>query len=266
MKFWPITLALLFSCSKQDFTYTKKISKAKIKICLIGDTGTNSPIQKKVAAQLKKENCDTLHFLGDIIYPKGINAVDDRDFFTKFYDHYKEIDPKYLIMGNHDHRSSIGVWLELAKKYPDIIYPHPYYLLKLNSLCMVHLDTNYYKLFLKFGKGIRQHLWLNDLASDMKDCSKKIVLAHHPYESRGKHHGTSSGLLRLFHKMNVIGKFDALISGHDHILSDEGMIEGTRMFISGAGGNPDKNEPAGYLVLWWDKINSSMEFHFRKIP
>ena len=266
MKLWPTLFVLLISCTHQNYTFIREIPKEKIKICLIGDTGTNSKIQHAVTAELKKEDCDTLHFLGDIIYPKGLQNKDDKDFFTKFHDHYKDLGIKYLIMGNHDHRRSIGVWYEIARKYPDIFFPNSYYLLKLNSLCMVHLDTNYYQLFLKFGTGLRQHLWLNNLAPEMKDCSKKIVLTHHPFESRGKHHGPSSGLVRQFHKSNIIGKYDALISGHDHILSDEGVVDGTRLFISGAGGKPDKNEPAGYLVLSWSEASSTMEFEFRKIP
>lgn len=232
---------------------------------MIGDTGVNSRIQKNVAERLKLAKCDTTHFLGDIIYPQGLNSAKDPDFHKKFYDYYKDIGNKYLIMGNHDHRRSIGVWLNLAEKYPDIFFPHPYYLLKINSLCLIHLDTNYYKLFLKFGTGLRQHQWLNGLGDELKDCSKKVVLAHHPYESRGSHHGPSTGLMRWFHKFNVIGKFDALIAGHDHILSDEGTVEGTRLLISGAGGNPQKNEPAGFLVMTWDSKEKKMEFEFVKV-
>lgn len=264
MKLFPLLL-LFLGCSHENFTFSKQIPKEEIKICLIGDTGTGSTTQQKVAKELLKENCDTTHFLGDIIYPKGLSAVNDSDFNDKFYNFYKDLGPKYLIMGNHDHRRSIGVWMEIARKYPDVIFPHPYYFLKLNSLCMLHLDTNYYKLFLKFGTGFRQHLWLRSLDEDLKSCPKKVVIAHHPYESRGKHHGPSTGLMKWFHEANIIGKFDALIAGHEHILSDEGSVEGTRLLISGGGGNPQKGEPAGYLVMYWNEKTSEMKFEFRKI-
>lgn len=265
MKLWPILLILLSSCSKVNPTYNHSLQKDIIKLCMIGDTGVGSKIQKLVAERLKIEGCDTTHFLGDIIYPRGIDSPEDPDFHKKFYDYYKDIGKKYLIMGNHDHRKSVGVWLELAHKHPDIFFPHPYYLVKINSLCLVHIDTNYYKLFLKFGTGFRQHLWLNQLSDELNDCSKKVVLAHHPYESRGDHHGPSTGLMRWFHNSNIIGKFDALIAGHEHILSDEGIVDGTRLLISGAGGNPREDEPAGFLVLKWDSKKKKIAYDFVKV-
>lgn len=264
MKFFPLLL-LFLGCSQENFTLSRQIPKDEIKVCFIGDSGTGNKIQQMVADRLSSENCDTTHFLGDIIYPKGLSNVNDSNFQEKFNRFYKDLGPKYLIMGNHDHRKSIGVWMDISRKYPDIIYPHPYYLLKLNNLCMVHLDTNYYKLFLKFGTGFRQHLWLLSLDDELKSCSKKIVLAHHPYKSRGKHHGDSTGLLKWFHEANVIGKYDALIAGHEHILSDEGAAEGTRLLISGGGGNPSSGEPAGYLVMFWNKKTSEIKFEFKEV-
>lgn len=265
MKLFPLLL-LILGCSQENFTLSRHVPTDEIKICFIGDTGTGSKIQEMVADRLNSENCDTTHFLGDIIYPKGLSTVNDREFQDKFHHFYKNLVPKYLVMGNHDHRKSIGVWMDLARKYPDIIFPHPNYLLKLNNLCMVHLDSNYYKLFLKFGTGFRQHLWLGGLEDELKSCSKKVVIAHHPYKSSGKHHGDSTGLMKWFYEANVIGKFDALIAGHEHILSDEGTSDGTRLLVSGGGGNPQKGEPAGYLVMFWNETTSEMKFEFRKIP
>lgn len=36
---------------------------------------------------------------------------------------------------------------------------------------------------------------------------------------------------------------------HKHIISDEGTFDGTKLWVSGAGGALDKGESAGFLIL-----------------
>ncbi len=265
-----ILIVLVSSCAK-DHTYKKSISAENLKLCFIGDTGTNNNIQKAVTEVLSREKCHTIHVLGDVIYSRGLKSPEDKNFYKKFWDHYGPIAKKdhrpllYLIMGNHDHRRSIKHWITLSKKYPEIFYPNPYYLIRLNhDVCLVHLDSEYYKLISNFFVGIGQINWLDRIEDEMKSCKVRIALTHHPYENSGSHHGPSKGWVRNFLKNNVIGKFDYLISGHEHHLSDEGVKDGTRMLISGAGGNTKKIEDAGYLVFDLDQ-NFNVKYEFRRL-
>ena len=72
---------------------------------LIGDTGTGSKEQYKVAESIKnycaRKNCKAVFILGDVIYDKGVASSSDKQFKTKFEDTYKELRlPYYIVLGN----------------------------------------------------------------------------------------------------------------------------------------------------------------------
>lgn len=266
-------LSFLSSCNN-DYSYQSDLVQNEIKMCFLGDTGMGSTVQREVAEKLREEKCHSIHFLGDLVYPNGVKSSEDSEIRKKFLRYYRKLTeenfgPKlYLLMGNHDYRGSISAWQELATDHHYLIFPHPYYLIRHQGICLVHIDTNFYKLFSEFLQGAIQAAWLTDLTKNLKDCSLKIALTHHPYASRGKHHGNSSGLLKLFLSSVVLGEFDYLISGHDHILSDEGIHEGTRQIISGGGSAPDEGEPPGYFVLVAEKKEGRYQIkssYFKKI-
>lgn len=217
-------LIILLSCSRSNLSYEVTISQEELKICFLGDTGSGKDTQKKVALSLAQENCHSIHFLGDLIYPNGIESPDDEILQERFLNIYKDASvslhqPKlHLTLGNHDHRGEIQSWKEIAKKQTSIFFPHYFYKLKFNDLCLVHLDTNFYKLPLKWGSAFEQSWWLAQLdLSSESGCHTKIALTHHPYLSRGKDHGPATGLVQLMLWSQVLGKFDYLISGHEHL-------------------------------------------------
>lgn len=265
MKFLLPFLFILFGCQNKSISLQENFTEEDLKICVLGDTGKNSLVQKKVAHALSVEKCHTVHFLGDLVYPDGLTDASDARFESHFNHYYQDLHKIYLVMGNHDYRGSVSAWKEISKKRKNIHFPSEYYLLRMNGLCLVHLDTNFYKLPLHFGKGLFQWLWLNRIEEVSDSCQVKVALTHHPFESRGHHHGPSSGLARLFLWSEVIGTYDYLVSGHEHILSDEGVREGTRLLISGAGGIPDKGEKAGFLILHWNQSKNKMNYEFRNV-
>lgn len=221
-----------------------------------------------MAALLEKEKCHSIHFVGDLVYDDGLKNRHDKQFQKKFWNHYSQLTlkdhkPKLnLVLGNHDHKGSIDAWIQLSEKYPDVFFPYPYYLLKLNDVCLTHFDTNYYEKFSNFIMEMSQNKWLKTIKDDMKTCRVKIAVAHHPYNSHGPH-GKSKGLLRKELKKLIIGKYDYYISGHDHILADEGEVKKTRLLISGAGGKHDKSATPGFLMMNFKGNNVTYEF--RKI-
>ena len=152
----------------------------------------------------------------------------------------------------------------MAKKHKKVIFPNPYYLLKLNNVCLSHLDTNFYHLFSNYVLGFIQVLWMTSIEPDLQNCKTKIALTHHPFENKGESHGSSTGLVRFFIQRYIIGKYDYLISGHEHVLADEGVKDRTRLLITGAGGKINKGAVPGYLVL--EITGDQVVYNFRKVP
>lgn len=269
--FLLLLLLVLYSCATVTKpVFRKTLSSDVLKLCFIGDTGTNMDAQRKVADLLRKENCHSIHFLGDIIYDSGLRDRHDKEFMAKFWDHYGPITNQgnkpilYITLGNHDHRGSIEAWRELSRKYPSVFFPYPFYLVKLNdNICMTHFDTNYYKFFVNYVMKLSQEKFLKEVKDDLLQCRIRIALAHHPYNSSGKSHGDSSGAMRDELDEDIIGKYDYYISGHDHILADEGVVNKTRLLVSGAGGKPASGQKGGFLVL--EIKGDNVTYQFRKL-
>lgn len=264
-----LILILLSSCATAPrLVYTQKIPAESLKLCFIGDTGSKDIVQKKVAEKLGQEKCHSIHFAGDLIYSEGLKNRHDKRFRTNFWDYYErttQIDHKpdiNVVLGNHDHRGSVEAWVELSRKYPKMFFPSPWYLVELNNICIAHLDTQYFKFYSNFLMRSNEKSWLKSIKKDLKKCDIKIAVGHHPYNSSGTKHSMSTGTMRSTLEDTVIGKFDYYISGHEHILSDEGEVKGTRLLISGSGGKHDRNE-AGYLVM--EIKNNVVTYNFRKI-
>lgn len=259
----------LISCSKEQHVYKKQIPSETVKFCFIGDTGAGWKIQTDVSNMLLEEKCHSIHFLGDIIYPAGLAGDNDPQFESKFFNYYDQHTKKdnkpdlNLVMGNHDYRGAINYWRNIAKKHKKIVFPNPYYLLKVNNVCLVHIDTNYYGIFENYILGMKQAQWMNEIEPELKSCTSRIALTHHPLENKGEGHGSSSGLLRYFLEKYVVGKYDFLISGHEHVLADEGLKDKTRLLISGGGGKVPEGGDAGYLVM--EVTTEKIDYTFRKM-
>ncbi len=264
-----LMLFILSGCATIETTFQRKIASNDFKLCFIGDTGTNDPAQLKVAELLRQEKCHSIHFLGDLIYNKGLKNHNDKQFKSKFWDYYGQLSrqdyqPKLnIILGNHDHEGSIDAWMRLSDKYPAVFYPYPFYLLKLNDVCLTHFDTNYYRFFSNFIMEISQNNFLKSIKHEVKKCRVKIALAHHPFFSKGKSRGTIDGIIRFELSESIIGQYDYYISGHDHILADQGVVQKTRILVSGAGGRSEKNASPGFLVMNFK--GKDVTYEFRKV-
>ena len=251
-------LFIITACSTAPVAYQNNIAKDEMVYCLMGDTGNGASSQYKVAEKLKRENCDRVFILGDVIYPKGIKSPDDPEVISKFISVYEPMKkPFTLVMGNHDYEGSIAAWQAVAKKYDWVFYPGPYFLQKMNDICFIVLDSNYYQTPWPPVEGARQKAWLDSLETELKMCRYKVALAHHPYLSPKR---PAEALMKKFYEDKIIGKVDALVTGHDHILADVGEVKGTRLFISGAGGKYD-NTP-GYLLM---KVSKEITFEIKEV-
>lgn len=209
-------------------------------VCVIGDSGTGKEQQHQVAKALVKQNCDLIIHLGDIIYPRGIKNSNDPEFQEKFYLPYKDIinqakAPQFhIILGNHDYDGNSESWLKLhhAKNY--IFYPSPYYIEEYTNVCLFFVDgTPFHRLNLF--KAWKQFKFFKHFFQNKNKCKFTMALNHYPYLSSGKH-GDASWIMKWVYEKLFVGHVDLIISGHDHHLAHEGVVNGTHLFISGAAG------------------------------
>ncbi len=245
---------------------------AGTKICVIGDSGKASTGQALVAEALKNEACDQVRHTGDIIYPNGLDSIDDPEFDKRFYSYYKDIMdagvPFFMAQGNHDYKKNPSVWLDLAKKFEMIKAPSLYYANIYGDLCFVTIDTN--------SKFKSQDKWIRNFKSEnSKRCNLTVAFGHHPRYSSGKH-GNAQYFVKLFLKYSIVGKFDGYIAGHEHNQEDYGIKKGTHHLISGGAGEfrfMKKESPVwaeaklGYLILTVDYENDhpTLPYEFVRI-
>ena len=94
-------------------------------------------------------------------------------------------------------------------------------------------DKLYY--FHKRGSQIR---WLKEEVDRLKNqCKFSIALAHHPLFSSGDR-DRANPQLAIFLENYVFGTFDIYVTGHNHVLADEGDHKKTRQLISATGALP----------------------------
>ncbi|MBL7714806.1 MAG: metallophosphoesterase [Bdellovibrionales bacterium] len=228
------------------------------KICVLGDTGSDTPEQYRVAAALEKQGCDQIRILGDLIYDDGLKSADDPLYQAAFVKPYESLiqasqGPKFFMtLGNHDYQGNPGAWVELAKRHHYLYIPHRYYAESYgpDEVCIATLDTSPYDSLKWFFKGFGQGAWVRDITDSFRNCAMTIALGHHPYWNSG-HHGDARAFLKGFLNRNIVGRFDIYMAGHEHFISDEGEAQGTHLVVSGAGGKePTESfrEPKGGFV------------------
>jgi len=262
-------LPLLQNCGEPEATVfedNRLSEEEEVKLCFLGDLGRGTEMQQFMAESLQRENCHRIFFLGDLVYPKGIKSAGDTELEDKFMKYYRplvEANPNLyinLILGNHDHKEDPSAWKDVAKENPGFFFPHYYYMIDYGGLCVVALDTSFYYYPKLVAEMTAQTNWLNRMQSRINKCDVKIAATHHPLKAGSGYQGSkdwggSSGPLKVFLDTYVVGTFDLHIAGHVHALADDGKDDGTRLLISGTGGeNLDDTKP-GYVVITWQPSN-----------
>jgi hypothetical protein len=244
----PLSLLLILGVSCSSPQYPKiQTSPGQITFCVVGDVGNGSLVQRMVAESMEESGCEKLVLLGDLIYPHGIDSETDKILEERFLRPYRKFSSIYVVLGNHDYDGNAGAWRDLAKINRRIIHPGNYFRERINHICLFFLDTN----FRASTEGLfeEETSWLK---KETSDCGYLVAFTHHPYISSGRRHGPATEKLKLFFEKFIVGKFQFIFSGHEHILSDEGMTGGTRQIISGAGGKHDLGSFPGYTVFTLD--------------
>ena len=242
--------------------------------CFIGDAGEVNPTQAVVVEALANSDCSVVWHLGDITQ-LGVQSINDPElqesFLTPFKPFLETEIPFYLTVGNHDYKGDPAVYLEVAKDYPSIYHPKNFYTKQFGKLCFFALDTTIFDKLYYFYKRGGQIKWLEEEVERLKDqCDFSIAVAHHPLFSSGDR-DRANPQLAIFLENYVFGTFDIYITGHNHVLADEGDHKKTLQLISATGALPggspretDKGkfniETPGYLRMTIDDNTARYEF------
>ena len=242
--------------------------------CFVGDAGEVNPTQTMVVEALANSDCSMVWHLGDITQ-LGVQSINDPElqdsFLTPFKPFLETEIPFYLTVGNHDYKGDPAVYLEVAKDYPSIHHPSNFYTKQFGKLCFFALDTTIFDKLYYFYKRGSQIRWLAEEVERMKDqCEFSIAVAHHPLFSSGDR-DRANPQLAIFLENYVFGTFDIYITGHNHVLADEGDHKKTLQLISATGALPggspletDKGkfniETPGYLRMTIDSNTARYEF------
>ena len=242
--------------------------------CFVGDAGEVNPTQSKVVKALANSDCSMVWYLGDITQ-LGVQSIDDPElqdsFLTPFKPFLETGIPLYLTVGNHDYKGDPSVYLEVAKDYPSIFYPSNFYTKTFGELCFFALDTTIFDKLYYFYKRGSQIRWLEEEVERLKNqCKFSIVVAHHPLFSSGDR-DRANPQLATFLENYVFGTFDIYITGHNHVLADEGDHKKTLQLISATGALPGGSpkeiesgkfniETPGFLKMTIEKNTARYEF------
>lgn len=223
---------------------------APVRFIAVGDAGRNTPEQARVAASIGRlcadRPCDFGLFLGDNLYPRGMESDDDPRMDAVYTDVYGKLGLEFkVVLGNHDY--GFGE-LERAERQVRFAARTPTFTLPSRTYTFTSGDAEFFALdtdWVFFHGEEEQAAWLDGELEHSK-ARWKVVFGHHPYRSNGKHGNAGSyegwshvpyvsgaALRRLFED-HVLGAADLYVCGHDHNLQVM-RHRGLPLVVSGGG-------------------------------
>lgn len=204
-----------------------------------GDAGHGNPQQYATAEAARRvceaEGCDLVLGLGDNVYPNGVNGTTDKQLRWKFEEPYRNLTmPFYMVLGNHDvvlNATAQVAYSNLSERWR---MPARSYAFEEGEVAFFALDLTALAAGVEDGAP-ELGAWL-EREMDATEAKWRVVFAHFPYASNGKH-GNATPLLRAWLETHVCGKADLYLSGHDHDLqwlAEQPTCTGTELVVSGA--------------------------------
>jgi 3',5'-cyclic AMP phosphodiesterase CpdA len=196
-----------------------------LKFAVIGDSGTGSSAQYRVAEVLNKSRAkfpyEFVIMMGDNLYGRET----PKDFANKF-----ELPYKPLLDANVKFYASLGNHDEANQRYYKLFNMNgeKYYTFKpRDGVRFFALDSNYMDQ--------AQLDWLEkELAASGSDW--KIAFFHHPLYSSGGRHGSDIQLRERLEPMFLRHGVDVVFSGHEHFYERIKPQKGIYYFVSGGAG------------------------------
>jgi predicted phosphodiesterase len=218
------------------------------------------------------KGCDFVVLLGDNFYPSGVASTSDPQWQSAFVTPYESVNvPFYAVLGNHDYGAD-GMGTDLPRADAELAYgsvnpkwrmPAAHYRFRRGDVEFFVADTNRSMFALDQDARRDFETWLTESTAPWK-----IVFAHHPYKSNGRHGNAGNyddlpflpfangANVKAFIEDRVCGRADVYMNGHDHHLewieatcTRPGSSIATQFLISGAGANTttcDRTQPTWF--------------------
>jgi len=189
--------------------------------------------------------------LGDNIYERGCQSIDDKKFLTHFENPYSKIPdsiPFYMCIGNHDYgncdqgyqfiQHQIN-YSNLSKKWK---LPSNYYKFQKKNhgitIDFFVIDTNLeFQPEQDIQKQLKQFIqWIQSSMADWK-----IVIGHHTWRSVAGHGNAEPELETFLTTLFTKAPFDVYMCGHDHtkqLIQTKINKKDITMIVCGTGGKP----------------------------
>lgn len=206
---------------------------------VIGDSGSGSEGQYKVAEEVNRQNVDLILHTGDVVYPRG----EDENYRERFYRPYKELLSRALFfpsLGNHDYQTDNGgPWLKNFS-LPGF---ERYYSFEYGNSLFVALDSN------RVETGMIR--WLED---ELRQTDKKwkFVFFHRPPFSNKK--GKRGSRRVRYYLVPIFEKYavDIVFSGHHHMYTRFKKRHGVHYIVEGLGDEGRHQSKMGKDVVFTD--------------
>ena len=195
-----------------------------------GDFGEGTLFQGVLGAQMAKTHEKTPFnialLLGDNIYPDGdIKRLGKTHFEDPYQGLIRQKVKFVAAIGDHDDHK--------GHQYDEMAYfkmPNAYYQTSDGPVDFFILNTTF------FVRDPKQQAWLEQSLSK-SHAPWKIVAAHHPVYSSGRHGHQTGSLRQVLEPILVKHHADLYLAGHDHDYERFKPIQGVNYVISGGGGS-----------------------------
>jgi hypothetical protein len=191
-------------------------------LLVFGDSGTGEEDQKRVAAAMaqvcQQSRCDAAIVVGDLIYPSGVDSVDDPLFKSNFEEPYAILGPFpfWMSLGNHDHKGSVEAQVAYGRSGTSQRWrmPAAHYTVEglPDWLHIYALDTEVFSRKKKAPDPVQAEQARAAL------CGKpgwRVLMGHHPVYSNGVH-GSNANVGGYLDGVIRDCDVQAFFAGHDH--------------------------------------------------
>jgi len=235
------SLSLIPDAPTTSRVLQQPVSDRGVRLYAIGDSGTGSAAQQRVAAAMEQRcvqdgGIDGLLLLGDVIYPKGVDSTADPKWQSRIFSLYSGPclgqAPIYPVIGNHDIKKGydrVQIWMDYQAVNSRWRFPYRFYQVRFAQLLnLVALDT-------MFPYTVKDYL----PDAFAPPARWTIAMGHHPLKAAtlagGRHKG--GGLGGWYVQRFLCHQVDAYLSGHTHQLEIRTLPDcGITHIVDGGGG------------------------------
>jgi predicted phosphohydrolase len=209
-------------------------ANSTVRMGVIGDSGSGSGDQFRVAEQLQASDPDIVLHTGDVVYRRGALCHYGQKFFDPYGDLIDSV-PVYPAIGNHDLMAGRGsAYLEtFSLRANNEEGSELYYSFDYGPVHIAVIDSEFYAEDDDV-EIARQREWLRADLSDSNLPWTVVVTHRPPFSSNEKKmsHDLRDDLTPLFEQLGV----DLVLSGHAHSYERFDPMNGVSYIVTGGGG------------------------------